>query len=220
VEAFQTAYEAAVSPERSSIDAPENNNAPETAETQPATAPVSGPDTGLLGAIITAIGTIAADLGLEGAEEEEILEDVTVETGTGEISGLPVGENGRFYFALDGSGAPLQIRIDIPLAQYQNLSFDGSSWVRGLDYSVRSGSTILTVTAERLENYNTGLHTLRAYFQEQTVEIPFDLIKTAPPLSAQTNTVPIALITALALALAALVSAVVIVKTRGKGAVN
>jgi hypothetical protein len=99
--------------------------------------------------------------------------------GTGAVSGLPTDGNGRFYFTLDGSGAPLELRIDIPLAEYENLYFDGALWFRGGDYAVREGSTILTVTAERLERCEAGLHTLSARFESETVDIVFELIKTA-----------------------------------------
>jgi hypothetical protein len=99
--------------------------------------------------------------------------------GTGAVSGLPTDGNGRFYFTLDGSGAPLELRIDIPLPEYENLYFDGALRSRGADYTVREGSTILTITAERLERCEAGLHTLSARFESETVDIVFELIKTA-----------------------------------------
>jgi hypothetical protein len=106
--------------------------------------------------------------------------NTAAETGGGTaVSGLPVNENGRFYFALDGSGAPFEIRIDIPLEEFENLYFDGALWSAGGDYALRSGSTVLTVTAERLERYDAGAHTLSAEFRSETVEIAFDLIKSA-----------------------------------------
>jgi hypothetical protein len=79
--------------------------------------------------------------------------------GTGAVSGLPTDGNGRFYFTLDGSGAPLELRIDIPLPEYDSLYFDGAPWSEAGDYAVREGSTILTITAERLERCEAGLHT-------------------------------------------------------------
>jgi hypothetical protein len=86
---------------------------------------------------------------------------------------LPTDENGRYYFVLDGSGAPLELRIDIPLADYEEFYFDGGLWAQDEDYGARSGSTVLTVAAARLERCEAGLHTIRARFLAETVEIVF-----------------------------------------------
>ncbi|MDR1246602.1 MAG: leucine-rich repeat protein [Clostridiales Family XIII bacterium] len=94
--------------------------------------------------------------------------------------GLPTDENGRFYFVLDGSGAPMELRIDIPLAEYEEFYFDGEPWRQGEDYGAREGSTVLTVAAARLERYDAGLHTILARFLSETVEIVFELRKPAP----------------------------------------
>ncbi|MDR0433753.1 MAG: leucine-rich repeat domain-containing protein, partial [Gracilibacteraceae bacterium] len=101
------------------------------------------------------------------------------------VSGLPVDENGRFYFALDGSGAPLELRIDIPLEEFGELYFDGALWAVGPDYAVRSGSTVLTVAAGRLERYEAGIHSFTARFAATTVEISFTLVKSAVPPAAR-----------------------------------
>jgi hypothetical protein len=98
------------------------------------------------------------------------------------VSGLAVDANGRFYFALDGSDAPLELRIDIPFAEYESLAFDDAPWSAEDDYAVRSGSTVLTIAAERLERCAAGVHTLSARFRSETVEIVFALIKSAAPL--------------------------------------
>jgi hypothetical protein len=87
-----------------------------------------------------------------------------------------VDENGRFYFILDGSGTPFEVRIDLPLEAFQGLAFDGAPWAPA-QYGVRSGSTVLTVAAARLAQYPAGLHTLTASFAEETVDIVFDLRK-------------------------------------------
>jgi hypothetical protein len=93
------------------------------------------------------------------------------------VSGLPTDENGNLYFVLDGSGAPMELRIDIPLAEYEEFYFDGESWTQGEDYGVREGSTVLIVAADRLERYDAGLHTILARFLSETVEIVFELRK-------------------------------------------
>ncbi|MDR1246236.1 MAG: leucine-rich repeat domain-containing protein [Clostridiales Family XIII bacterium] len=125
-----------------------------------------------------AVQTAAA---LAGAQDgEDAAAGVDEEAGgTGAVSGLPIDGNGRFYFTLDGSGAPLELRIDIPFPEYENLYFDGAPWSLGGDYAVREGSTVLTITAERLERCEAGLHTLSARFESETVDIVFELIKTA-----------------------------------------
>ena len=99
------------------------------------------------------------------------------------IEGLPMDENGNYFFNLDGSGTPLELRIDIPLDQYLDLDFDGSLWEMGVDYRAISGSTILIFTAERLEKLEAGEHTLQAIFATQTVSVTFMLNKLAYSLS-------------------------------------
>jgi hypothetical protein len=99
--------------------------------------------------------------------------------GTGAISGLPRDANGNLYFVLDGSGAPLELRIDLPLALFEGLSFDGAPQTRGTDYEAREGSTILTIAAKKLAGYEAGSHTLRAAFSNEDVNIVFLLQKTA-----------------------------------------
>jgi hypothetical protein len=102
------------------------------------------------------------------------------------VSGLAADENGS-YFALDGSGAPLEMRIDIPLEEFEALRFDGADWSLEEDYTVRSGSTILTVTAARLELCGAGKHTIQARFLSETVEIVFELRKIAPAQDPDVN---------------------------------
>jgi hypothetical protein len=91
----------------------------------------------------------------------------------------PDGESDIYTINYDGSG-PLEIRVDIPLEAYQNLYFDDELWIRDADYTVRSGSTILTIAETRLETVSNGSHIIRAEFLNQTVEIPFTLQKGVP----------------------------------------
>lgn len=100
------------------------------------------------------------------------------------VSGLPTDESGNFFFNLDGSSAPMQIRIDIPLDEFDGLRVDGELWTQGEDYTVTSGSTILTIAAARLEQLAVGDHTIEAIFAGQTVEIAFALNKPAATDSA------------------------------------
>ena len=97
--------------------------------------------------------------------------------GTGGISGLLTGPDGKMYFNLDGSGNPMELRIDIPFNEFNDLYFDGALWTDGTDYLAREGSTILTITAAQLEKYDEGEHTLTAGFTNETVEITFLLNK-------------------------------------------
>jgi hypothetical protein len=97
-------------------------------------------------------------------------------TGTGQILGLPTDADGNFYFELDGSGRPFEVRIDIPAGEYEELYFDGALWTPGADYAVRSGSTVLTITADKLAGFPYGTHELAARFTEnRVITVVFDL---------------------------------------------
>jgi hypothetical protein len=130
-------------------------------------------DTGDIGTDTGAIGNVGnTDSNAPAAVNANAAQDADPR-----VSGLSADANGNFYFALDGSGTPLEVRIDILMEEFENLYFDGALWSAGNDYAVRSGSTILTVAADRLERYDAGIHTLSAHFLAETVEIAFELIK-------------------------------------------
>ncbi|MDR1205983.1 MAG: hypothetical protein LBL26_10975, partial [Peptococcaceae bacterium] len=89
--------------------------------------------------------------------------------------------DGILYFELDGSGRPLEIRIDIALDDYEALYFDGALWTPGADYTTRSGSTVLTVTAEKLTGFAYGPHEIAAHFTDnRVITVVFDLRGPAP----------------------------------------
>ena len=111
--------------------------------------------------------------------------------GTGGVSGLPTGPDGKLFFNLDGSGAPMELSIDIPYGEFNDLYFDGVLWSRETDYTAREGSTVLTIAASQLEKYEQGEHTLLAGFSHDNVEITFMLNK---PSAAPTTT-PAAIVT-------------------------
>ncbi|MDR1321928.1 MAG: leucine-rich repeat protein [Gracilibacteraceae bacterium] len=90
---------------------------------------------------------------------------------------VPEGGTGEYEISYDGSG-PLEVRIDIPLEEFRELYCDEALWAPGADYAVRSGSTILTVPAERLAEMEGGRHVLSAVFAAQTVDIAFTLAGT------------------------------------------
>ena len=96
------------------------------------------------------------------------------------FSGLPVGPDGNFYFDLDGSGNPMILRIDIPFEEFEQLRMNGQAWAPGTDYSATSGSTIITIEADKLDRLDAGAHTLAAVFESETVEIAFTLNKAGP----------------------------------------
>jgi hypothetical protein len=103
-------------------------------------------------------------------------------TGTGDLDGLPLDADGLHYFTLDGSGAPFEARIDIPLAEYESMSFDGELWALGTDYQIREGSTILVIPAARLVGLPYGRHEIAAGFTGgRTVTFAFDLRDAAGP---------------------------------------
>jgi hypothetical protein len=72
----------------------------------------------------------------------------------------------------------MELRIDIPLEEFSGLSVDGIPLALGVDYTAQSGSTILTLTAARLQAFEGGRHVLLARFSGQDVNIPFALNKT------------------------------------------
>jgi hypothetical protein len=99
------------------------------------------------------------------------------------------GADTRLYtIRFDGAG-PFEVRIDIPLEEYQELYFDGELWIPGADYDARSGSTILTISEARLAKVADGSHAIRAVFSDQTVEIPFTLNRPASASSDNPQTV-------------------------------
>jgi hypothetical protein len=98
------------------------------------------------------------------------------------VSGLNIGTGG-FVFDLDG-GDPMEIRFDFPFDDFDGLYINGELWIPGVDYTARSGSTIITVSAERLARLGAGSHTLTAVFAGVPVEVVLTL--NAPALVSQT----------------------------------
>ena len=163
---------------------PENNNAGNDSGSSTANNNVSGSD-GNSGNVDNTSGDTTAENIIEGSfilpgDEsitfigETIIADKYTQT---IVSGLSAADDGRYYFVLDGSGAPFEISIDIAFEEFRELYMNGIFWVSGIDYTVRSGSTIITVSAERLEHMSMGYHTISAVFLNETVDIIFDLVK-------------------------------------------
>jgi len=103
--------------------------------------------------------------------------------GSALVSGLSTGIEG-FYFDLDGSDKPMELRFDFPFDDFDGLYMNGELWTLGEDYTVRAGSTIITVSAARLTLLGAGTHTLTAIFAGAPVEIVFALNAPAPVTSA------------------------------------
>jgi hypothetical protein len=123
------------------------------------------------------------------------------EGGGGETADpAPAGGEEASVYTVNYSGTgPFEVRIDIPLEEYREMYLDGELWVRNVDYSVRSGSTVLTISEARLEAMEDGSHIIRADFVRRSVEIPFVLRKTASgegsialpaPIAAQSGEFP------------------------------
>jgi hypothetical protein len=79
-----------------------------------------------------------------------------------------------FSATYSGFGA-FEARIDIPLDEFRELYLDGELWNFSEDYTVRSGSTILSVAEERMSKIGNGDHTFFAVFANQTVKIALTL---------------------------------------------
>jgi hypothetical protein len=130
--------------------------------------------------------------GAENADVAYALKMITSGAGTSAVNGLQLDENGNLYFAIDGSGAPFEARIDIPLAEYEDMYFDGDLWTLGADYETREGSTILVITAEKLSGFAYGIHEISARFTEdRTVAFTFDLRGAQVPATAESGGTPI-----------------------------
>jgi hypothetical protein len=97
----------------------------------------------------------------------------------------PESGTGEYSLSYDGSG-PLELRIDIPLAEFQALYCDGALWTPGADYEARSGSTILSVTEERLAALPGGRHVINAVFSGRAVEVAFTITRIAEGVAAVT----------------------------------
>jgi hypothetical protein len=152
------------------LTAPTNTNA---ADETPA-APVVAPEVPL---------NVAEDINAAGVDTNP-----AGTAGAAAIDGLPRDENGLFYFVLDGSGAPLEARIDIPLTDFADMYFDGALWTPGEDYAAREGSTIIVIAAEKLADLAYGMHEISARFTEgRTVAFTFDLRGPAPAAGPETG---------------------------------
>jgi len=115
---------------------------------------------------------MTADMGTESGSD-------ALPYGSMMVSGLSTGIEG-FYFDLDGSDKPIEIRFDFPFEDFDGLYMNGELWTPGVDYSARAGSTVITVSAARLTLLGAGTHTLTAVFAGEPVEIVFTLNAYAP----------------------------------------
>lgn len=88
-----------------------------------------------------------------------------------DIYGLKEKENGIYSYIWDND---IVITVNIPLGEFRKLYIDGQLCN---NYTVRSGSTIITIKAEYIESLEEGLHTIRVIFDNDVLEIAFDLQK-------------------------------------------
>lgn len=107
---------------------------------------------------------------------------------TGEITvPVTVGQaapnmSGTQYPILDGNGqtaykgtAFLEFRFDAPLDQFENVWLDNELLTRGIDYTVREGSTIIKLHKSLLDRLENGTHTLVAGFTDGYAKVDFDV---------------------------------------------
>jgi len=90
-------------------------------------------------------------------------------------SGLDTALEGGLIYDLDGNGDPMELRFDFPFDDFDGLYVNGELWAPGMDYTARSGSTIITISAARLAQLGAGTHALTAVFAGEPVEIVFTL---------------------------------------------
>ena len=87
-------------------------------------------------------------------------------------------------FALDGSGEPMELWFDIPHDEFEGLLVNGEEWVEGIDFTARPGSTIVSITAERLMQLEAGRHIMTLVFSGEVLDVVFTLLKPLPPITA------------------------------------
>jgi len=125
-----------------------------------------------------AAGGTASQAGLTDADNDVPLSEVPLSEAP-LVSGLSTGADGANYFDLDGSGTPLVLVFDIPFDEFDGLYVNGELWTPGVDYTARAGSTIITISAERLTQLGEGTYTLAAVFSGTPVEVVFTLNSTS-----------------------------------------
>ena len=107
------------------------------------------------------------------AEQEDIIINVT------KIEKEPVE-----FDVLDGitddyvlaDGGDLTFRIDADIDTFQRLLVDGGE-VSSEQYSVKSGSTIITIKESFMQTLDAGQHTVRSEFDEGFAEVKFNIVE-------------------------------------------
>lgn len=62
------------------------------------------------------------------------------------------------------------VRFDIPMAEFQDIEYEGKKLVKNVDYTVTSGSTIITFTKTFLEQMKGDIREIKAVFTRNSVE--------------------------------------------------
>ena len=92
-------------------------------------------------------------------------------SGDGITSGLSAGLDGGVNYNLGGNDDPMELKFDFPFDDFDGFYVDGELWAPGVDYTARPGSTIITISAERLARLGAGVHALTAVFAGVPVEV-------------------------------------------------
>jgi hypothetical protein len=102
-----------------------------------------------------------------------------------ETAELPEEENTVLRLEFPADGGPLTVRIELPLAEFNDLYLDDMPLVRGADYTATEGSTVLAVAGNVLAALETGEHSLTAGFDSGDVRFMFTV-----PAAAATGGAP------------------------------
>ena len=67
---------------------------------------------------------------------------------------------------------PLKLNdgVDHSFAHFTGVQFDGTTLINGTDYTVREGSTVVTLKAAFLQNRSLGAHTVTILFDNGNVQ--------------------------------------------------
>lgn len=119
----------------------------------------------------------------EKAEHEITLEDTI-------IAKLPKLISGANQEWTKGSKEGLTFKVDTDINEFKKVLVDGKE-LKGTDYDIKSGSTIVTLKSSFLDTLSAGKHQIRLEFNNGTIEAYFTVkvkeTTTVPETGEQTN---------------------------------
>lgn len=87
------------------------------------------------------------------------------------------------------------VRFDLPITEFEYIEFDGKRLVKDVDYTVTSGSTVITFTKSFLDNVKGDINGIKAVFTNASVEFTIKNVTAAPEETPTPPVVPVPPIT-------------------------